>query len=137
MAGQQIVCGTMSLAALDALIGGVKVRCHTCPVLRAQTGSTELDVAFAFGYSTASAVNSWLSRMGRHRFKTFLKKRRWSNTLARHFVDDAEADASLPDAESWEQLETYLKEQEAVRKALDAAMDVWEQYDKERQSRTL
>jgi hypothetical protein len=75
--------------------------------------------------------------MGRHRFKTFLKKRRWSDTLVRHFVDDTEADASLPDAESWEQLETYLKEQEAVPKALDAARDVWEQYDKERQPRTL
>jgi endonuclease YncB( thermonuclease family) len=26
--GQQIVCGTMSLAALEALIAGVKVRCE-------------------------------------------------------------------------------------------------------------
>jgi hypothetical protein len=75
--------------------------------------------------------------MSRHRFKIFLKKQRWSDDLARHFVDDAEADARLPDPDTWEQLQTYLNEQEAVPKALDAAKYVWEQYEKERPPRTL
>ena len=70
--------------------------------------------------------------MGRHNFKAFLKKRRCNADLNRQFVDDAEADPRLPDAESWEQLETYLDEHKAVPKALDAARYVWEQYEKER-----
>jgi hypothetical protein len=73
--------------------------------------------------------------VSRHRFKTFLQKQRWSGDLARRFVDDAEADARLPDPESWEQLQTYLNEQEAVPQALDAAKCVWEQYEKERPPR--
>jgi hypothetical protein len=28
--------------------------------------------------------------MGKHKFKSFLKKRRWTDDLARQFVDDAE-----------------------------------------------
>jgi hypothetical protein len=75
--------------------------------------------------------------MARHRFKGFLKKQQWSDDLARQFVDDAEADAGLPDAESWEQLETYLNEQEAVPSALNAARNVWEQYEKERSPHRL
>lgn len=75
--------------------------------------------------------------MGQHKFKAFLKRRRWTENLDRQFVDDAEADASLPDADSWEQLETYLNEHEAVPKALDAARYVWEQYEKARHGRNV
>jgi hypothetical protein len=56
--------------------------------------------------------------MGQHKFKTFLNKRRWTADLERQFVDDAELDPTLPDAASWEQLETYLNEHEAVPHAL-------------------
>jgi hypothetical protein len=75
--------------------------------------------------------------MGEHKFKAFLKKRRWTNDLDRQFVDDAELDPMLPDAVSWEQLKTYLNEHEAVPKALAAAKDVWEQYEKERCGRRV
>ena len=67
-----------------------------------------------------------------HKFKIFLKKRRWTDDLDRQFVDYAELDPMLPDAESWEELETYLNKHEAVPEALDAARYVWEQYEKER-----
>jgi hypothetical protein len=73
--------------------------------------------------------------MGQHKFKAFLKKRRWTADLDRQFVDDAELDPRLPDAASWEQLEAYLREHEAVPNALAAARYVWEQYEKERPSR--
>jgi hypothetical protein len=66
-----------------------------------------------------------------HKFKAFLKKRRWTDNLNRQFVDDAERDPMLPDAASWEQLETYLNQREAVPQALHAARYVWEQYEKE------
>jgi hypothetical protein len=70
--------------------------------------------------------------MGKNKFKAFLKQRRWTAELNRQFVDDAELDQTLPDAASWEQLETYLKEHEAVPNAIAAARYVWEEYEKER-----
>jgi hypothetical protein len=73
--------------------------------------------------------------MGQHKFKAFLQKRSWTADLDRQFVDDAELDPKLPDAESWEQLEAYLHEQEAVTKAMEGARFVWEQYEKERSAR--
>jgi hypothetical protein len=73
--------------------------------------------------------------MGQHKFKVFLKKQRWIDDVARQFADDAEADSTLPDAKSWEQLETYLHAHEAGPIARSAARCVWEQYEKERPSR--
>jgi uncharacterized protein YozE (UPF0346 family) len=75
--------------------------------------------------------------MGQHKLKSFLKKQRWHDDLARQFADDAEADTTLPDAKSWEQLEAYLTEHEAVPEALSAARYVWEQYDKARHGRNV
>ena len=69
--------------------------------------------------------------MATHKFRAFLKKRCWTDNLDRHFVDDAEQDPMLPDAASWEQLETYLNQCQAVPRALHAAKYVWEQYEKE------
>jgi hypothetical protein len=36
----------------------------------------------------------------------------------------------LPDATSWEQLEAYLHQHEAVPNAIAAARYVWEQYER-------
>jgi hypothetical protein len=73
--------------------------------------------------------------MGQHKFKAFLRKRQWTAELDRHFVDDAQLDPTLPDVTSWEQLEAYLHQHEAVSNALAAARYVWEQYEQERPSR--
>jgi hypothetical protein len=70
--------------------------------------------------------------MKSHKFRAFLKARRWPDNLDRHFVDDAELDPMLPDAASWEQLEAYLSQCEADHQALHAARHVWEYYEKER-----
>jgi hypothetical protein len=65
------------------------------------------------------AAGQWQGRirdvtaMKSHKFRAFLKARRWNGNLYRRFVDDAEQDRSLPDAASWEQLEAYLKQCEA------------------------
>jgi hypothetical protein len=83
------------------------------------------------------AAGQWQGRirdvtaMKSHKFRAFLKGRRWNGNLYRQFVDDAEQDRSLPDAASWEQLEAYLKQCEADPQALQAARYVWEQYEKD------
>jgi hypothetical protein len=70
--------------------------------------------------------------MARHKFQAFLKKRQWSDALARQFVDHALGDSKLPDAEAWGQLETYLKEAKADPEAVRSARYVWDRYEEER-----
>ena len=66
--------------------------------------------------------------MAQHKFRDFLKSQRPDEWLDRRFVSHALGDGRLPDAESWEQLETYLYEYEAGPEALRAARYVWQQY---------
>jgi hypothetical protein len=54
--------------------------------------------------------------MAQNGFKAFLQSRRWSDELGRKFVDHALGDNQLPDARSWQELEAYLKGQNAPGK---------------------
>ena len=65
--------------------------------------------------------------MAQHRFRAFVEGRQWGDTL-RDFVDHAQDDPNLPDATSWQELETYLKKCEATDKVLGAAEYLWQQY---------
>jgi len=61
-------------------------------------------------------------------FKEYVSKRRLTDTPAGDFVRDARADRALPDAESWEQLHTYLITKGAIPEAIAAARVVWRSY---------
>ncbi len=68
--------------------------------------------------------------MARNRFKAYIRDGVWSGEL-RDFADDAIHDDDLPDATSWEQLETYLENQNALEGAIIAGKNVWECYQVE------
>ncbi len=72
--------------------------------------------------------------MAENKFQAFLQESRkpwWSDNLC-DFVDHAVDDRELPDAESWEELKTYLVEKwNAPDKVLSAAQYVWKLYDAE------
>jgi len=74
--------------------------------------------------------------MEENKFKAFLKKWPFSESLNRNFVYDAVADQGLPDPQSWEVLKYFIKQRwsvDALPEALDAAKFVWELYLKESQ----
>ena len=66
--------------------------------------------------------------MARNRFKAYIRDGVWSGEL-RDFADDAIHDDDLPDATSWEQLETYLKDLNALEGAMIAGKAVWQRYE--------
>ena len=72
--------------------------------------------------------------MAENKFQAFLQESRkpwWSDNL-RDFVDHAADDRELPDAESWEELKTYLvKKWNAPDRVLSAGRYVWKLYDAE------
>ena len=71
--------------------------------------------------------------MAQNKFKAYVEGRRWSDTV-RDFVDDAMQDPDLPDPESWEELESYIKRRnpDAPTDTLNAARHVWQLYDEKR-----
>ena len=84
-----------------------------------------------YAHITGSRGAQPRTAMKSHKFRAFLKVRRWNGNLYRQFVDDAEQDPSLPDLASWEQLEDYLNQCKADPQVLHAARYVWEQYEKD------
>jgi len=66
--------------------------------------------------------------MGEHKFKAFLLSRRsqWNENQSKKFVDHALGDPDLPDAESWEELETYLAR--GHEGAIEEAKYIWGLY---------
>lgn len=73
--------------------------------------------------------------MAQNRFKDFLKERRpFGDSVDRPFVHDATMDLNLPDPNSWEELEGYIKGQnpDTPTDVLDAARHVWQLYVDER-----
>ncbi len=66
--------------------------------------------------------------MAQNKFKAYIQEHQWSDNL-RDFVDHAVGDLSLPDAESWEQLEGHLNELNASPETLSAAEYVWQRYE--------
>ena len=98
--GQQIVCGTMSLAALEALIAGVKVRCevverdrHGRQGLLAQWGRHRPEVSI--GGVDALAVLEGLRRR-RERGARKAKRGMWRGTIGvqQWYIEPCPAPAS-------------------------------------------
>ncbi|MCH9020352.1 MAG: hypothetical protein IIA73_08310 [Proteobacteria bacterium] len=76
--------------------------------------------------------------MAQNKFKAYLKEGQpFGDVVDRPFVYDAVGDPDLPDPESWEELEGYIKRRnpEVPTDTLNAARHVWQMYDKERKER--
>ena len=65
--------------------------------------------------------------LARNQFLAYIRGRKWSGEH-RDFANDAIRDDELPDATSWEQLETYLRDLHALDGAIIAGKHVWECY---------
>lgn len=61
-------------------------------------------------------------------FRRYVANRRITNTPQGDFIADARADGSLPDAQSWSELGTYLTYKGADYRAVEAARLVWRGY---------
>jgi hypothetical protein len=71
--------------------------------------------------------------MTQNRFKAYLERRRpFGDSVDLPFVERAIADRNLPDPASWEELESYLRENDAAEDDLKAAKHVWQLYLEER-----
>ena len=66
--------------------------------------------------------------MAQNNFKAYIQGRQWGD-LVRAFIDHATDDRDLPDAESWEQLEAYLKQKSAFGRVIEDAKYVWQRYE--------
>ena len=73
--------------------------------------------------------------MAQNKFKAYLKEGQpFGDAVDRPFVDDAVADPDLPDPNSWEELEGYIKRRnpDAPTDTLKAARHMWQRYVEER-----
>jgi hypothetical protein len=61
-------------------------------------------------------------------FREYIARRRVTDTMAGDFTRDAKGDDTLPDAQSWDELEQYLWRCSACDEAIVAARRVWRQY---------
>ncbi len=64
--------------------------------------------------------------MNEHKFKAFLRSRKWNENQSKKFVYDALDDSDLPDATSWEELEAYLVR--GHEDAIKEAKYIWDLY---------
>lgn len=65
-------------------------------------------------------------------FREYIATRQARANPQGDFVRDARADGKLPDAESWQELRSYLSSQRAIPEAVDAARLVWQAYQARR-----
>jgi hypothetical protein len=65
---------------------------------------------------------------GRRSFLKFIRTAVISNDPRGDFIGDAREDRELPDAETWEQLESYLFGCHACDGAFEAAKEVWDEF---------
>ena len=65
-------------------------------------------------------------------FREYIVKRRAGRNPAGDFVRDAKADSSLPNCQTWQELESYLWRCHACDNAVDAGRVVWRSYLKAR-----
>ena len=61
-------------------------------------------------------------------FKSYLARRRTTETPAGDFVEDARRDRRMPDVQSWKELKRYLEGQRVDYMVMDAARTVWASY---------
>lgn len=63
-------------------------------------------------------------------FKRYIERKRVTNTPAGDFTADAKVDGSLPNAESWQELEAYLLSKGVPRDVRTIARQVWRGYER-------
>lgn len=61
-------------------------------------------------------------------FRTFIEQRAVRRTKAGAFIRMCKRDRELPDAETWEELSSYLRSKHASKEVLDRARRVWLDY---------
>jgi YozE SAM-like fold len=61
-------------------------------------------------------------------FRTFIQTARASNNPRGDFIGDAKDDDGLPNATTWEELESYLHGCRACHEAIDAGKVVWDEF---------
>ena len=74
--------------------------------------------------------------MEENKFRAFLEKGSFGDAINFSFVYDAVADQDLPDASTWEEVDSFIRENwkpDAIPKALDDAKYVWRLFQKEGQ----
>ncbi len=66
--------------------------------------------------------------MSEHRFKAFLRSRKWNENQSKGFVDHALDQKDLPDTESWDDLKNHLEGNKAVTRVIEEAEYIWDLY---------
>lgn len=61
-------------------------------------------------------------------FRDYIKNHSPEDTPEGDFIRDAK-DAPPPDVKTWNELETWLRDQGAISAAIDAGKDVWQRYE--------
>jgi hypothetical protein len=63
-------------------------------------------------------------------FQAFIQTARVSNDPRGDFIGDAKSDDELPNATTWDDLESYLRRQRACDEAIAAGREVWEEFER-------
>ena len=86
-----------------------------------------VDEIFWLGYAQRKV--SGRRAVSRDNFREFVIGRRWDDSFS-DFTRDAFGDLDLPEAHSWEQLETYIKGRNpnAPASTFSAAKHIWQLY---------
>jgi hypothetical protein len=64
--------------------------------------------------------------MSRRSFRKFIRTAVVTRDPRGDFISDAKQDHELPDAQTWEELESYLSRCRACNGAYEAAKEVWD-----------
>ncbi len=67
--------------------------------------------------------------MAQNKLKAYVERRRWRSDTVRDFVDHAVQDPDFPDAESLQELKSYLDRHEASDETRSAAEYIWQCYE--------
>lgn len=67
-------------------------------------------------------------RMDPPAFGQWVRSRRPANTPRGDFIHDVRDDSSFPDAETWEEVERYLRTKGACEACIIAGMEMWAEY---------
>jgi YozE SAM-like fold len=69
--------------------------------------------------------------MAEHKFREFLRSKRWGVERDFRFVEDVKDDQQFPDVQSWEELEAFLRSRNASPESLDSARALWQLYERD------
>ncbi|MBC8285837.1 MAG: hypothetical protein H8E42_00030 [Nitrospinae bacterium] len=67
--------------------------------------------------------------MSEHKFKAFLRSRKWNENQSKSFVDMALAEPTLPDTVYWEELKEHLEVNKTDAKTIEEVKYIWGFYE--------